>query len=113
MRCHKTMARRSDEERLAALEAQAAELRTHIERKALIHGRPDPKKLGAYVGKRLREARESNGLTQSRLAAMVRIDQANLVRLEQGRHLVRLDLLIHLARVLDCTVASLLPEDGI
>lgn len=60
-----------------------------------------PKYDSTAVGRRLRQARMERGLTQAKLAAMAGCSVASLRRLEQGKASLRVDMLLHLAALLD------------
>lgn len=60
------------------------------------------------VGKRIRAARETAGMTQTALADRIGVDQAVISRLERGRHRPRLDTLTRVAKGLGLDIAELL-----
>lgn len=59
-------------------------------------------------GKRIRELRKSNGLTQERLAHMVNIERSYLSRLEAGERNPSLDLMEKFADSFDISLSDLL-----
>ena len=65
------------------------------------------------VGGRLRGAREATGLTQSDVAADLRVARTTLVAMEQGRRRVRTDELQRLARLYGMSVNALLRREAV
>ena len=65
----------------------------------------------AAVGGLIREARESRGVTQEALAALVSLSRTSLTNIERGRQKVQLHTLCRLAVALEVTPGLLLPED--
>ena len=65
------------------------------------------------VGARLRGAREAAGLTQTDVAADLRVARTTLVAMEQGRRRVRTDELQHLARLYGTSVNALLRREAV
>ena len=65
------------------------------------------------VGGRLRGAREATGLTQSDVAADLRVARTTLVAMEQGRRRVRTDELQRLARLYGTSVNALLRREAV
>jgi HTH-type transcriptional regulator / antitoxin HipB len=53
------------------------------------------------LGYLLKDARKSQGLTQSEAARAVGLDQTAISRIETGRHVLRLDTLFKLLAALD------------
>ena len=56
------------------------------------------------LGSRIRELREQKGIEAKQLAALAKIDAANLSRIEQGRYSVGLDILTRISGVLGAKV---------
>lgn len=56
------------------------------------------------IGRRLRELRETRGLSARELAFMTRIDPSNFSKIEQGKHAVGIDTLNKIAYYLDAEV---------
>ena len=65
----------------------------------------------ALLGKRIRALRNENGLTQSKLALMINVEQSYLSKLERGDRNPSLSLLEKIADAFDITLAELF--DGI
>ena len=65
----------------------------------------------AGLGKRAKHARERIGFGVREAADAVGIDNSSLSRLEAGKRLVELDVLIQLARLYRCPLGWLLAED--
>ena len=65
------------------------------------------------VGARLRGAREATGLTQTDVAADLRVARTTLVAMEQGRRRVRTDELQRLARLYGTSVNALLRREAV
>ena len=63
-------------------------------------------------GKRLKEMREQNGLSQSKLANLVNLHHSIIGRYERGEAKPTSDVIIKLAKALDTTVSYLLGEVG-
>ena len=61
-------------------------------------------------GARLREVRQSRGMTQGQLAEKADVSQAYVGRLERGGAAPGIDLVARLAAALGTTVADLFPE---
>ncbi|WP_053961256.1 helix-turn-helix domain-containing protein [Sulfobacillus thermosulfidooxidans] len=61
------------------------------------------------IGHRIRELRESHGLTQGQLAEQVNLTRTSIVNIEQGRQKVMIHTLYQLAMVFNVPVADLLP----
>ncbi len=60
----------------------------------------------AEVGARIRELRESRGVTQAELAALVECEQSHVSRIESGEHRVHLDTLLMVLGELDVSIAE-------
>lgn len=58
----------------------------------------------------IREYRKKRRLSQEKLAEMVGVDRSNVAKWEAGVHKPRADMLILLAKVLQCSVDDLLRE---
>ena len=58
----------------------------------------------------IREYRKKCRLSQEKLAEMVGVDRSNVAKWEAGVHKPRADMLILLAKVLQCSVDELLRE---
>lgn len=58
----------------------------------------------------IREYRKKRRLSQEKLAEMVCVDRSNVAKWEAGVHKPRADMLILLAKVLQCSVDELLRE---
>ena len=71
----------------------------------------DAKDLAAAFGRRLRELREGQGLTQDRLAKLSGLQSSIIGRLERGQHEPRLSSMLSVARGLGVTPGELL--DGL
>ena len=56
------------------------------------------------IGSRIRELRESKGMTARELAFLCRIDPANISKIESGKHAAGLDILNRIAYFLDAEV---------
>ncbi len=56
------------------------------------------------IGARIRQLREDKGMEAKQLATLVKIDAANLSRIEQGRYSVGLDILTKIADALGVKV---------
>ena len=65
------------------------------------------------VGARLRGARETAGLTQTAVAADLRVARTTLVAMEQGRRRVRTDELQQLARLYGTSVNAVLRREAV
>ena len=65
------------------------------------------------VGARLRGARETAGLTQTAVAAGLRVARTTLAAMEQGRRRVRTDELQHLARLYGTSVNAVLRREAV
>lgn len=57
-----------------------------------------------YIGSRIRQLREKNGMEAKALAKLANIDAANLSRIERGRYSVGLDVLSRIASALGAKV---------
>lgn len=66
--------------------------------------------MGTIIGERLKKARESKGLTQAELAALIGTTPAAISNYEQGRRQIPVDLLFKIAEVLDVSVFWLMGE---
>ncbi len=62
------------------------------------------------VGRRLREARQAAGLTQSGLAERVALSRTSITNIEQGRQRLTLDGLMRLAAVVGVAPGQLIPS---
>lgn len=56
----------------------------------------------------IKKLRERAGLTQSQLAKMAKVDQANLSQWENGNKMMREDTIRKLCNALDCTPTKLM-----
>ncbi|MEK6576461.1 MAG: helix-turn-helix transcriptional regulator [Nitrospirota bacterium] len=87
------------------------ETRSLPRRKISIRTEEDPKRIIAWaIAQRIREARESQGLTQDALAGKTGIARPNIARLEQGQHMPTLSTLQKIARVLYLDMNSLMAQ---
>ena len=64
------------------------------------------------VGRRVRMARESAGLTQDALADQVQLSRTSVTNIEKGRQKIALHTLFLVASVVGVEPASLLPSRG-
>lgn len=70
----------------------------------------DEEKLHAALGKKIRELRQSSGLTQAELADRIAISRTSLTNVELGRQRVLVDQLYKMADVLNTRPQDLLPQ---
>jgi DNA-binding XRE family transcriptional regulator len=70
----------------------------------------DSRSTAERIGQRVRDRRLSAGMKQARLAELSHLKEANLSRLEKGRHLPSLETLERVAGALGVSVASLIAE---
>lgn len=56
------------------------------------------------IGERIRQLRKQQGVSQVELAEKAGLSQPHIVRIEQGRYSVGLDILQAIAKALGCTV---------
>ena len=63
-------------------------------------------------GKRVRSARKSCGLTQEALADSLNISREFITRIENGKNVCSLELLINIAELLNCSTDYLLLGKG-
>ena len=56
------------------------------------------------IGERIRQLRTERGISQVELAEKAGLSQPHIVRIEQGRYSVGLDILQAIAKALGCTV---------
>ena len=73
-------------------------------------GRADP--IDIAVGARIRMRRQSLKVSQSSLGEALGITFQQVQKYERGTNRVSASMLVKIARRLDCTVASLIGEDG-
>jgi transcriptional regulator with XRE-family HTH domain len=66
--------------------------------------------LYAHVGRRVREVRIRESLTQSQLADAVGLTRSSIANLEAGRQRIPLHLLVWIAEILHVKASDLLPE---
>jgi transcriptional regulator with XRE-family HTH domain len=59
------------------------------------------------IGKRIKEVRESKGLSQQELAAKLDYEKSNMSRLESGRVNPRITTLKHVAEALEVPIMEL------
>jgi len=64
----------------------------------------------AAFGRRLRELRETKGLTQTSLAAAAGLNRSFYVRVEHGQHSISVDRLYAIAAALDVDIRQLFPD---
>ena len=62
------------------------------------------------VGRKLRQARETQGLSQERLAQQLRVSRASIVNIEAGRQRAPLHLLWQFAEALGSDLSLLIPR---
>ena len=55
------------------------------------------------IGERIRQLRKERGISQVKLAEKAGLSQPHIVRIEQGRYSVGLDILQAIAKALGCT----------
>lgn len=72
----------------------------------------DSTALYRMVGKRVRQLRLQQHLTQEQLAERAEISTSFLGHIERGSRKLSLDSFYRLARALDCTANDLLPSEG-
>lgn len=63
------------------------------------------------VGALIRKIRTERGLTQQELADKLQMTRTSVTNIETGRQHIQLDLLYETARVLEVSVAQLLPPE--
>lgn len=63
-------------------------------------------------GKRLRESRKKNGLTQEQLAGLLSLDFNSISRFERGQRNCSLDLLVEISECLNVTTDYLLKGES-
>jgi transcriptional regulator with XRE-family HTH domain len=63
-----------------------------------------------YAGRRMREIRKKNLLTQEDLAHLIKIDPANYGQIERGQRNISINMLAKIAYGLRCQPCELLPE---
>jgi transcriptional regulator with XRE-family HTH domain len=61
------------------------------------------------VGRRIRKARETRGLTQLALAGLVSLSRTSITNIEQGRQKLLLDTFVDIAAALRLPISRLLP----
>jgi transcriptional regulator with XRE-family HTH domain len=54
------------------------------------------------IGSRIKEMRESKGLTQLQLAELTGLRQQNIARVEAGKYSTGLDIITKIASAMDC-----------
>ena len=59
------------------------------------------------IGNRIRELRESKGISQQNLAAICNFEKANLSRIEAGRTNPTISTLYKISQALDITISEL------
>ena len=64
--------------------------------------------MASKLGQKIQKIRESRGLSQEKLAEMVKISRTHMGHIEQGRRSPSLDLLNKIARALKVEPSSLL-----
>ncbi len=64
----------------------------------------------AAFGRRLRELRETKGMTQTSLAAAAGLNRSFYVRVEHGQHSISVDRLYAIATALDVDIRQLFPD---
>ena len=62
-----------------------------------------------YLGSRIRDERESRGMSQEVMADATGVSVSTLYRFENGVRVLPVDLLLRIADVLDVSVLTLLP----
>jgi transcriptional regulator with XRE-family HTH domain len=65
----------------------------------------------AEVGRRVRSARDTRGLTQEALATLVSLTRTSITNIEKGRQKLLAHTIVDLATALKVSPATLLPED--
>lgn len=66
----------------------------------------------ALTKNRLRESREREGLTQEKLAEMVRVSRQTIISIEVGRYVPSLELALKFAQVFRCRIEDLFGIEG-
>lgn len=66
----------------------------------------------AELGRRIREARESTGLTQEALASLVSLTRTSITNIERGRQKLLVHTLVDIAVALKASPESLLPQSN-
>jgi len=69
------------------------------------------KRLADNIGLLIKKARKAKGFTQKTVGELADVQRGYICRLEKGRHLPSLTMLIRLAGVLDVTASLLLPGE--
>lgn len=67
-------------------------------------------KEGAQLVLRIKEIRESRGMTQKQLAEKIYVARATVTSWEQGARTPHMDMLPRIAEALDCSVSDLIPK---
>ena len=64
------------------------------------------------IGNRIRDLRESKGISQQNLAAICNFEKANLSRIEAGRTNPTISTLYKISQALDITIAEIVDVEG-
>jgi transcriptional regulator with XRE-family HTH domain len=64
------------------------------------------------IGQRIRELRESKGVSQQNLAAVCNFEKANLSRIEAGRTNPTISTLYKISQALETTISELVDVEG-
>lgn len=72
---------------------------------------PSDKQLGSAVGANIRRLRKQHGISQAALAEKAGMKASNLSRLENGKHVPTLDVLLRIARGLGVPLTMLLEKE--
>jgi transcriptional regulator with XRE-family HTH domain len=74
--------------------------------------KPPPDSIDVEVGARIRAARKSLSLSQTKLAVAVGVTFQQIQKYERGYNRVSASMLVHIARELGATVGALVGEEG-
>lgn len=69
-----------------------------------------PSDLLVAVGARIRQVRQSKGISQDKLAYSIPLDRAHIGMIENGKRAATIPTLVKLAVALDCEVGAFFPK---
>lgn len=62
------------------------------------------------IGARIRHIRKIRGLTQSDLAASLKLSRPSIINIERGRHSLSMQSLVSLCKIFKCNYSDILPD---
>lgn len=71
--------------------------------------RADKHSIAKYIGLKIKEHREVNGITQEELGVLLNLSRISILNMESGRHRASVDNLFYICGIFKCQITDLFP----